>query len=250
MGMHGFRFACNYLSYRIFCILMHFDALIDSPDTMSRLLYALFVLAVYYIFTLFIETESLRSALLFNRPLKGLALGAAIGLALLALSFIVGLITKTMVVTSWHVEFAVVGQLLGAWLITQLLISVKELVALLGYSQRRLTQVIPSYAAILLVAVAFGVLQYYFVGSEGVVLSACMGLLLGYLYHVFDNIYVPMGVQLLWGMGAHTLLSGKVFAMTESSQQLLGHSYSQAYVYCAITLIVLLAAIVRQRMKR
>jgi membrane protease YdiL (CAAX protease family) len=121
------------------------------------------------------------------------------------------LLSKTIVVdTSATTPNLTKFNLILAWTIAQFFNSIKEEVIYRGYLLRKLITKYNIGFCVLLVSIIFGAGHYAQFNWLGAIFATIFGLIMGYLYLYYNNIYVPIAMHAVWDICSHTFLTGKI----------------------------------------
>ncbi|WP_158259801.1 CPBP family intramembrane glutamic endopeptidase [Phyllobacterium phragmitis] len=177
---------------------------------MSRIKSFLFCLILYIVFTVLLERESWKSAfqlpVSLSVPLKGAGFALALGAIALFLPQALGLLD----IKSATLTYPEMAATVLAWLIAQVFNATKEEFIFRGYILRRLAATFNVHAAVIVSSLVFGaghIAQYHFAGF---VFAATAGIIFGYLYIFYRNIWIPIGFHGVWDIMSHTVL-GRFF---------------------------------------
>lgn len=237
---YGSKFISHFSSITNFPWFKTLDELTGKPFLTSRIVSFIFAGIIYIIFTLCWERENWKKALFIYNPLPGLARGTAYAFILLVTSFALLLITKLVVVNGFTTSINHIILLIFAWCIAQFFNAIKEEFIYRGYVLRRLSEKFNKHASVLLVSVIFGLEHYTQYHFLGVIFATVFGLICGYLYLFYEDIYIPIGMHAIWDIGSHTLLNGKIFSFTISSHTAFMRINTELFYYLIILFVNIL----------
>jgi membrane protease YdiL (CAAX protease family) len=190
------------------------DELTGFPPLAERIISCAIMLAVYGWFSIQLEQKSFKQSFFIYNPLPGLARGFLLGVLMLVVTLCLFYASGLVGFHGWASSWGHIGALFGAWLIAQIFNSIKEEVIYRAYFLKHLADKIDPRLAVFVTAMVFGlghIAQYGFIGY---LFATFFGVLLGYAYLCYKNIYVNIALHAIWDIGSHTLLTGRVIAFS------------------------------------
>ncbi|PYE87199.1 CPBP family intramembrane glutamic endopeptidase [Phyllobacterium leguminum] len=229
----------------------YLDSLTGYPILMSRIQSFLFCLVIYIFFTIVLERQNWKAAFFLQESPYGLLKGGAFAIicttCALLIYHAIGLIDLKSPVVSYCGAVSIVF----AWLVGQIFNAPKEEFIFRGYMLDRLARNFNVHLAISGSSTIFGLVHISEFGLPGVFDAAVGGIILGYMFVYYRNIWVPVGFHALYDALANPLQAGSFFALQPTaSLAWLGAYADQAPMICSamINTVLLIAFFVWKRL--